>query len=153
MITKTDLIFLLSNIEGGQGQISKVLASDDIPMDVVKFINDQREFEVSSFYTHIRKSYNQKKSKLYIQIMKGMEDINEAIITLSSLHLQIHLFAKKVEDRALFLKHSRAPEICSVLSKYYQNFDISNCFKLMRLIKADIVAFETLNGHRETDNF
>lgn len=152
MITKTDLLLLLSNMDDGQEYISKVLASDDIPMDVIKFINDQREFDVSMFYTHIRKSYNQKKSKLYIQIMKGMEDINEAIITLSSLHLQIQLFAKKANDRNLFLKHSRAPEICSVLSKYYQNFDVSNCFKLMRLIKADIVAFETLNGHREENN-
>ena len=40
MISKTDLLLLLSNIEGGQEQISKVLASDDVPMDVVKFIND-----------------------------------------------------------------------------------------------------------------
>ena len=81
--------------------------------------------------------------------MKGMEDINEALITLSSLHLQIQLFAKKVNDKNLFLRHSRAPEICNVLAKYYQNYDVSNCFKLMRLIKADIIAFETLNGHRE----
>ena len=152
MISKTDLLLLLSNIDNGQEYISKVLTSDDVPMDVVKFINDQRELDVSAFYTHIRKSYNQKKSKIYIQIMKGMEDINEAIITLSSLHLQIQLFSKKVNDRNLFLKHSRAPEICNVLSKYYQNYDISNCFKLMRLIKADIIAFETLNGHREDNN-
>ena len=149
MITKTDILLLLSNIEDGQNYINKVLSSEDIPMDVVKFINDQRELAVSSFYTHIRKSYNQKKSKLYIQIMKGMEDITEAIITLSSLHLQIHLFSKKVEDKTLFLRHSRAAEICSVLAKYYQNYDVANCFKLMRLIKADIMAFETLNGHRE----
>ena len=40
MITKTDLLLLLSNIENGQEYIGKVLSSEDIPMDVVKFIND-----------------------------------------------------------------------------------------------------------------
>ena len=70
MISKTDLLLLLSNIDNVQEYIGKVLTSDDVPMDVVKFINDQRELDVSAFYTHIRKSYNQKKSKLYIQIMK-----------------------------------------------------------------------------------
>ena len=58
MISKTDLLLLLSNIDNGQEYIGKVLTSDDVPMDVVKFINDQRELDVSAFYTHIRKSYN-----------------------------------------------------------------------------------------------
>lgn len=40
MISKTDLLLLLSNMEGGQEQVSKVLTSEDVPMDVVKFIND-----------------------------------------------------------------------------------------------------------------
>ena len=81
--------------------------------------------------------------------MREMEDINETLITLSSLHLQILLFSKKVEDRNLFLKHARVQEICQSLNKYYQTFDMSACFKLIRLIKADIIAFETLQGHRE----
>lgn len=40
MITKTDLLLLLSNIEDSQVWVNKVLAAEDIPMDVVKFIND-----------------------------------------------------------------------------------------------------------------
>ena len=149
MISKTDLLLLLANTDNSQEQINKVLASEDIPLDVVKFINDQRELDVSKFYTYIRKSYNQKRSKLYIQIMREMEDINETLITLSSLHLQILLFSKKVEDRNLFLKHARVQEICQSLNNFNQTFDMSACFKLIRLIKADIIAFETLQGHRE----
>ena len=132
MISKTDLLLLFANTDNSQEQINKVLASEDIPLDVVKFINDQRELDVSKFYTYIRKSYNQKRSKLYIQIMREMEDINETLITLSSLHLQILLFSKKVEDRNLFLKHARVQEICQSLNKYYQTFDMSACFKLIR---------------------
>ena len=56
--------------------------------------------------------------------MKEMDDVNEVLITLSSLQLQIMLFSKKVDDKSLFLRHSRAPEISRVLSKYYQNFEI-----------------------------
>ena len=40
MITKTDLLLLLSNIENGSDYVGKVLSSEGIPMDVVKFIND-----------------------------------------------------------------------------------------------------------------
>lgn len=149
MISKTDLILLLTNLDGGQEYVGKVLADENVPMDVVKFVNDQRELDVSKFYTYIRKSYNQKRSKLYIQIMKEMDDVNEVLITLSSLQLQIMLFSKKVDDKSLFLRHSRAPEISRVLSKYYQNFDTTACVKLLRLVKADIIAFETMQGHRE----
>lgn len=149
MITKTDLLLLLSDMEDGKEYINKVLSSPDIPMDVVKYINNKRELDVSAFYTHIRKSYNQKKSKLYIQIMKGTEDINEAVTTLASLQLQLLLFSKKVNDKSLFLKNARAQEICNVLMRYYQNFDGINCFKLLRYVKADIIAFEVLNEHRE----
>ncbi len=76
--------------------------------------------------------------------MKEMDDVNEVLITLSSLQLQIMLFSKKVDDKSLFLRHSRAPEISRVLSKYYQNFDTTACVKLLRLVKADIIAFETM---------
>ena len=51
MISKTDLLLLLANTDNSQEQINKVLASEDIPLDVVKFINDQRELEGSKYYT------------------------------------------------------------------------------------------------------
>ena len=62
MIIKNDLVLILSDlhdkgIDTAQ-QIRKVLVSKEVPIDVIKFINDNREFDVSKFYTHIRKSGN-----------------------------------------------------------------------------------------------
>lgn len=153
MISKSDLILILTELsENGidtSKQISKVLMSRDIPLDVVKFINDNRELEVNKFYNHLRKSYNTGKSKLYINIMKEIDDITEVLTTLSSLNLQILLFSKKVDDKQIFFNHCRSLEINKVLTLYFQNYDLTNCIKLLRLIKADIIAFETINGRRQ----
>ena len=132
-------------------EFTKVATSKDIPLDVVKFINDNREMEVNKFYSHIRKSYNQKKSKLYINIMKEIDDVNEVLTTLASLNLQILLFSKKIDDKHMFLRHARAEEISKVLTLYYRDFDLANCIKLLRLIKADIIAFEMLSGKRNVE--
>lgn len=153
MISKSDLILILTDLaENGintSNHIQKVLTSRNIPLDVVKFINDNRELEVNKFYTHLRKSYNTGKSKLYINIMKEIEDVNEVLTTLSSLNLQILLFSKKVDDKPLFFNHCRSIEINKVLTLYFQNYDLTNCIRLLRLIKADIIAFETINGKRQ----
>lgn len=154
MISKNDLVLILSDMQDGgydtRDYIKKVITSRDIPIEVIKYINDNREMEVNKFYTHIRKSYNQKKSKLYINIMKEIDDVNDVLTTLASMNLQILLFSKSVEDKQMFLRHSRAEEISKVLAIYFQNYDLTNCVKLLRLIKADIVAFETLSGRRDT---
>lgn len=152
MISKNDLFLILSEMQDNgidtTKEFTKVAASRDIPLDIVKFINDNREMDVNKFYSYIRKSYNQKKSKLYINIMKEIDDINEILTTLASLNLQILLFSRKVDDRQMFLRHARAEEISKVLTIYFQNYDLANCVKLLRLIKADIIAFEMLSGKR-----
>ena len=157
MLSKSDLILILTEL-GEQkhidtaDKISEVVMAKKVPLDVLKFINDTRELEVTKFYRHIRKSYNQKKSKLYINIMKGLEDINETLTTLASLNLQILLFGSKLnDDKQMFYKHCRAEDITKVLTLYYQNYDLTNCLKLLRLIKADILAFETIEGRREQE--
>ena len=153
MITKNDLVLILSDLQDKgidtAQQIRKVLVSKEVPIDVIKFINDNREFDVSKFYTHIRKSGNQKKSKLYINIMREIDDVNDVLTTLASMNLQILLYSKNVQDKNMFLKQSRAEEIAKVLTLYYRDFDLTNCVKLLRLIKADIIAFETISGRRE----
>ena len=67
------------------------------------------------------------------------------------MSLQIFLYSKHVkeEDKTLFFKHVRAEEITRVLHNYYQDYDITSALVLMRLIKADLVAFETVQGRRE----
>ena len=66
------------------------------------------------------------------------------LTTLAALNLQILLFAKKLENNEMFLKHSRAEEITRVLNNYYKTYDLRPCNKLLHLIKADLKAFESI---------
>lgn len=153
MLTKTDLVLLLTELEDSginvDAQINKLLSVEAISYDVLKFINDNRQFDVSIFYELLRKNYNHKKSNLYINLVKEeLDNPTEVLITLSALNLQILLFAKKLADNKMFLKHSRAEEITQVLHNYYKTYDLIPCLKLLKLIKADLIAFEQINGHR-----
>lgn len=154
MLSRSDLILILTELNDVNNidttdMVAQVIAAKKVPLDILKFINDNRQLEVTKFYNYIRKSYNQKKSKLYINIMKEIGDPADVLTTLASLNLQILLFGSKLDDKQLFYKHSRAEEITKVLTLYYQNYDLTNCLKLLRLIKADILAFETIEGRRE----
>ena len=66
MLTKTDLVLILTDIESNgvnvTNQIAKLMKSDSISLDVLKFINSQRQLDVADFYNMIRKNYNNKKS-------------------------------------------------------------------------------------------
>ena len=66
------------------------------------------------------------------------------IVTLSSLLTQILLYSNKVENKQLFLKHSRADEITKVLYNYFDTFDLTLSIQMLNLIKADLKACELL---------
>ena len=72
-LKKTDCLLLLTELqENGydvDDQIQKLLLSTTLPLDVIKFINDKRQFDVAAFYEKLRKSYNNRKSDLYINIV------------------------------------------------------------------------------------
>ena len=147
MITKNDLLLLLTDLqEQGENvdtQIGKLFASSNVPVDVLKYINEKRQLDLSGFYEMIRKNYNSKKSPLYKNIVKeDMTNPDDVLTTLASLNLQILLYAKKLEDNRLFLKHSRAEEITRVLNNYYKTYDLIPCFKILKLIKSDLKVFE-----------
>ena len=148
MITKNDCYLLLSELEMNgidtSVPIKELMSSPSPTLGVIKFINDNRQLGLTNFYEKIRKSYNNKKSKLYINIMKEIEQPQDVLITLSSLLTQILLFSKDVEDRQMFLRHSRADEITKVLAGYFRDFDLTNCVKLIKLIKIDIKALESI---------
>ena len=150
MITKNDCILLLTSLqEKGlevKSYIIKLMREDDLNLDVLKFINDNRELELSKFYEKIRKNHNQKKSNLYGNIVKEIEEPQEVIITLSAMLTQILLYSKKLENKKLFLTHARANEITQVLNNYFDNYDIKNALKLMKVIKADIKCLESLKN-------
>ena len=77
MISKNDLLLLLTELEDKGLDVSamtqKLFSTSSIPLDVVKFINDNRQLDLTAFYENLRRNYNKKKSKLYISIVKEIE--------------------------------------------------------------------------------
>ena len=155
-ITKKDCLVLLNSLKEDGIDVTemtkKAALSKDVSIEVVQFINKNRPFEVSNFYEKLRKSYNNKKSQLYKQIVKSdeVDEPKDIIITLSSLGLQIMLYAKQIEDPHMFLQQARYQELASCLYKYSMTYDLLPAINLLRLFKMDLKAFEYLN--KDTNN-
>ena len=150
MVTRNDCLLLLAELsEKGfdtKPYIEKTLRSSNVDIDVLKFINKNRPLELKLFYDFLRKRYNDKKSKLYKEIVQiDIKNPKDMIITLSSLLTQILLYSNKVENKQIFLKHSRANEITKVLLLYFENYDLQLSVKLLNLLKADLKACEELD--------
>lgn len=148
MITKNDCLLLLADLKDKGVDTSVVtkqlMSSPSIDIEVLKFINDNRQLDLTAFYEKIRKSYNNKKSNLYINIVKEIEEPQEVLTTLSAMMTQILLFSKNLEDKQMFFKHSRVNEIVKVLNNYFITYDLTYCIKLIKLIKLDIKALESI---------
>ena len=149
-IAKQDCLLLLTELQDTGIDCIPVLQKlikEGPTLEILKFINDNRQLDVTTFYEKLRKSYNNKKSKLYINIVKeDFTNPKEMLTTLASLNLQILLFAKNVKDVNLFLKHCRFEEINMCLYNYAKTYDFIPCQKLLKLIKADLKVLETVNG-------
>ena len=151
MITKRDCILLLSELaERGidtSSMMNRALRALDVDLAVVKFINEHRQFDANAFYEKLRKSYNNKRSMLYKNIVTCDEvDCTETVITtLAALNLQILLYMKDVEDSKMFMSHTRVQEINEVLLNYSKTYDLVPCIKVLQVIKADLKAFEYIN--------
>ncbi len=147
MITKEDVLLLLTELRDGgvdcKEQIKQQILAKEPQIEILKFINDNRELDLTNFYKKLRKSYNNKKSKLYINIVKETEEVKDVLTTLSALLTQIILYAKNVDNMVMFYQHSRAQEITLVLNNYFKTYDLTNCIKLMKIIKADIKVCES----------
>jgi hypothetical protein len=93
MINKNDCALLLSKLKDEgidtQKEVIKLFQSKEVPIEIIKFINDKRQLDLTSFYNKLRKSYNNKKSNLYINIVKEVEEPTKVLTTLSALNLQI----------------------------------------------------------------
>jgi hypothetical protein len=90
----------------------KLVTSKEIPLDVLRFILNNRGIEVANFYEMLRKKHNQKKSPLYHNIVKDIEDTEEIITTLACLLVQITLYGKKLpSNKEIFQREVRAEEI------------------------------------------
>jgi hypothetical protein len=157
MITKNDCLTILVALEDKGINIDKpmrkLVTSKEIPMDVLKFILDNRGSEVANFYEMLRKKHNQKKSPLYHNIVKDIEDTDEIITTLACLLVQVTLYSRKlVSNKEIFQREVRAEEITRVLNNYYSTGDFSQCLALLRLLKADMLVLEYISGRREALN-
>lgn len=149
MLKKNDLILLLTQLqESGvdvSSKLKQVILSKELPLDVIKFINDNRQLDVTGFYEQLRKSYNNKRSSLYINLVREeVKEPTDVLVTLSSLNLQILLYAKHLDNPQLFLSHSRAEEITRVLNNYYNTYDLKPALLLRDLIRSDLKVFESI---------
>ena len=82
MVSKNDLLLLLTELEDKGLDVSamtqKLFSTTSIPLDVVKFINDNRQLDLTTFYENLRKNYNKKKSKLYISFNDSISSLNNS---------------------------------------------------------------------------
>lgn len=151
MIRKDDCILLLTKIQEEKKidvkkYISQLMISEYIPEDILRFINDNRQLDLTAFYNKVRKSYNANKSNLYKNLVREtFEKPEDVLTTLASLSLQILLFEKNVEDKIGFLKHSRFEEITRVLNQYAKSYDLRPCLNMLYLIKSDIKILENIS--------
>lgn len=152
-ISSNDCLSLLAELNDDSKQtrdnILYLLKGNEPTIEIISYINSKRQLDITRFYEKIRKSYNQKKSKLYINIVKEIDNPLDVITTLSAMFTQIILFSKDLEDRQQFLSHSRAEEISRVLTNYCRTYDITNAIKLLKLIKADIKCLEYISKNEE----
>ena len=153
MITRRDCLLLLAELSA-HGVDTKeatraALKSQDIDINVIKFINNARQLDANAFYEKVRKSYNHKKSNLYKNIVTCDEvDCSDTVLTtLAALNLQILLFMNNVTDTKMFLSHMRFEEINQALLNYSKTFDLVPCIKVLQIVKADLKAFEYINNN------
>lgn len=152
-ISKKDCLLLLTELQEDGidcNLILKDLVSNGVTPEILKFINDNRPLEVTNFYEKLRKSYNHKKSKLYINIVRNeFKDPKDILTTLASLNLQILLFTKQLEDSSIFLMHCRFEEINMCLYNYSKTYNLIPCQKLLSLIQTDLKVLESIAGRRK----
>ncbi len=151
MITRRDCVLLLSELnEKGVNtdeMLKRALKSQDVDIEVIKFINSNRQLDANAFYEKLRRSYNKKKSNLYKNIVTCDEvDCTDSVLTtLAALNLQILLFINNVQDSKMFMSHTRFEEINQVLLNYSRTYDLVPCIKVLQIIKADLKAFEYIS--------
>ena len=154
MITKNDCLSILVHLEdSGVANIDpymrKLLVSREIPVEVLKFISDNRGLEISNFYEMLRKNHNKKKSPLYTNIVREQTEEKAVVTTLSCLLTQILLYGAKLSTPELFFKEARAEEITRVLNSYFKTEVYDECITLLKLIKSDLLVLEYIAGRRE----
>lgn len=149
MISKTDCLNLLFDLQDSgvdcTSEIKHLISLSSPDIEIIKFINSKRELNLRKFYEKLRKSYNDKHSKLYINIVKEDElEPKELVCCLGAFLQQALIFNKSIDDTS-FLSHSRMEDVLECLTHYYKTADIIPCQKLIKIIKADLKALEEVS--------
>lgn len=153
-ISKTDCLVLLNELQESGIDCTTItrtlLKSTGPTVEVLKFINDNRPLDLALFYEKLRKSYNNKKSTLYINLMKDPDvgNINKILSTLNSYALQATLFSEQLQNKQMFYRFVRLQEVYQCLYYYTKTYDLTPCIKLLSMIKADIKVLETCYRER-----
>ena len=76
MLTNRDCILLLSDINDNQANdlINTIIETNKISQEVLSYIHSKRPLSIIGFYEYLRKSYNKKHSKIYINIVKEIDN-------------------------------------------------------------------------------
>jgi len=114
------------------------------PENVLKELKNKNKLDIFNFYDKCRKSYNQKHSKVYINIVKEVEDPKRVLTTLSALITQILLFSQNLANKDIFLKHARLQEILDAITQYSNTNNLTICIQLLNSIKQDLKFLEAL---------
>jgi hypothetical protein len=63
------------------------------------------------------------------------------------------LYSRKLDeqDAQIFYEMTRAAEITKVLNVYFETGIYEECATLLKLIKADLIVLEYINGRRELE--
>lgn len=156
MITKNDCLAILVDFEDRGLKVDKYInmlfSSVDIPLQVLRFIRDNRGVEAANFYEVLRKSYNQKRSPLYKNIVAQHQHFADVLTTLTCLQTQIALYGKKLPDeaaRAIFYKQARAEQLSRVLNDYFKTLQQAACRALLKAVKADLMVLQYIAGRRD----
>ena len=138
VITRQDLLTIVAD----NAELIKQVYSDY--ESVLKKCKRDGKLEIFNFYNNCRKNYNQKHSKIYINIMKEVEEPKKVLTTLSALITQILLFAEQSQNRDVFIKQSRLNEILNAVQTYVSTSDLTQGIKLICSLRDDIKFLESL---------
>lgn len=137
-ITRQDLLTLVAD---DADLIRQVYTNAE---GVLKLCKQNNKLEIFNFYDNCRKNYNQKRSKIYINIVKEVSEPKKVLTTLSALITQILLFAEHSENRDMFIRQARLSEILDAINTYVSTQDLTQGIKLISSIRQDVKDLESL---------
>lgn len=145
MLSKQDGYRLLLEIRKSSGDnVDKYLIelskSNEVPREILRFINSKRPTGLYAFYESLRKKNNDKVNRLYLNIMR--EDLTDAesVKTLSSYVTQTVIAAEQctVELVSQIYEQARVKDAAQAINSYFANGNTNDVREVLLKIKADI---------------